>query len=89
MCLIIRMEERDLYSSGGELYNGISFNERLVRAYMLNKVSLQISLERNFSNSLYIFILGMNFENLTVKLHVLIISFMLAKFVRISSFFVI
>ena len=38
-----------------------------------NKVSLQISLERNLINSSYIFILSVNFENLTVRLHVLII----------------
>ena len=35
----------------------------------INKVSLQ-----------YIFILSVKFENLTVRLHVLIISFVLAKF---------
>ena len=45
-----------------------------------NKVSLQISLERNSTNSSYIFILSVNFENLIVKLHVLIISLMLTKF---------
>ena len=36
----------------------------------LNKVSLQSSLERNFSNFLYISFLGVNFENLTVEFHV-------------------
>ena len=46
----------------------------------MNKVSLQINLERNPSNLSYIFILSVKFENLTVGLHVLIISFMLAKF---------
>ena len=45
-----------------------------------NKVSLQTSLKRNPSNLSYIFILNVKFENLTVGLHVLIISFMLAKF---------
>ena len=34
------------------------------------------------SNSLYIFLLDVNFENIIVQLHVLIISFMLAKFQR-------
>ena len=34
-----------------------------------NKVSLQTSLERNPTNSSYIFILSLNFENLTVKLY--------------------
>ena len=46
----------------------------------MNKVSLQTSLERNLSNLSYISILSVKFENLTVGLHVLIISFMLAKF---------
>ena len=45
-----------------------------------NKVSLQTSLKRNPSNLSYIFILNVKFENLTVGLYVLIISFMLAKF---------
>ena len=45
-----------------------------------NKVSLQINLEKNSTNSSYIFILSVNFENLTVKLYVLIISLMLTKF---------
>ena len=39
----------------------------------MNKVSLQTSLERNSTNSSYIFILSVNFENLIVGLHVLII----------------
>ena len=46
----------------------------------MNKVSLQTSLEKNPTNFSFIFILSVNFENLTVKLHVLIISFMLTKF---------
>ena len=45
-----------------------------------NKVSLQTSLKRNTSNSSYIYILNVNFKNLTVGLNVRIISFMLAKF---------
>ena len=46
----------------------------------MNKVSLQTNLEINPSKSSYIFILSVNFENLTIGLHVLIISFILAKF---------
>ena len=46
----------------------------------MNKVSLQTSLERNPTNSLYIFILSVNFENLTIRLHVLITSLILTKF---------
>ena len=46
----------------------------------MNKVSIQTSLERNPTNSSYIFILSVNFENLTVRLHVLITSKMLTKF---------
>ena len=42
--------------------------------------NLQISLEKNLSNFLYIFILSINFENLIVGLHVLSIFFMLIKF---------
>ena len=49
---------------------------------LVNKVSLRISLERNLTNSSYIFILSMNFENLTIRLRVLIMFFMLAKHQR-------
>ena len=45
-----------------------------------NKVSLQTSLERNPTNSSYIFILSLNFKNLTVKLYGFIIFLMLTKF---------
>ena len=45
-----------------------------------NKISLQTSLERNPLNLSYIFILSVKFENLTIGLHVVIISFMFAKF---------
>ena len=45
-----------------------------------NKVSLQTNLERNPTNSSYIFILSVNFENWTVRLHVFITSLMLTKF---------
>ena len=43
------------------------------------------SLERNLSNFSYIFILSVKFENLTVGLYVLIISFLLAKFQKEQS----
>ena len=46
----------------------------------MNKVSLQTSLERNPTNSSYIFVLNVNFENLTVRLYILITSLMLTKF---------
>ena len=46
----------------------------------MNKVSLKISLEKNPTNSSYIFILSVNFKNLTTKLHVFITSLMLTKF---------
>ena len=46
----------------------------------LNKISFKTSLERKLSNLSYIFILIVNFENLTIKLHVFIISFILAKY---------
>ena len=45
----------------------------------MNKVSLQTSLDRNPTNLSYIFILSVNFENLTIRLHVLIMSLMLTK----------
>ena len=47
---------------------------------MKEKVFFQIILERNPSNSFYIFLLDVDFENLTVELHILIIFFILAKF---------
>ena len=46
----------------------------------MDKVSLQTGLERNLSNFSYIFLLDVNFENLTIGLHALVISFILAKF---------
>ena len=47
---------------------------------MKEKVFLQTILERNPSNSFYIFLLDVDFENIIIELHVLIISFILAKF---------
>ena len=47
---------------------------------MEEQISLQISLKRNSSNSLYIFILSINFKNLIDRLNILIISFMFVKF---------
>ena len=46
----------------------------------MNTTSLQTSLERNPTNLSYIFILSVNFENLTVILHVLITFLMFTKF---------
>ena len=40
----------------------------------------KVSLERNFTNSSYVFILSINFENLTDKWYVFIIFFMFVKF---------
>ena len=48
--------------------------------YYKNKVSLQTNLERNLTNLSYIFILSVNFKNLTVRLHDLITSLILTKF---------
>ena len=49
--------------------------------YLLeNKAFLQISLERNFSNFSYNLFLGVNFENLIVKFHVLYVLNMHIKF---------
>ena len=45
-----------------------------------NKVFLQTSIEKNLSNLSYIFILSVKFENLTIGLHGLILSFIFAKF---------
>ena len=50
------------------------------RVFWVNKVFLQTSLEKNSTNFSYISILNVNFENLTIRLHILIIFFMLAKF---------
>ena len=36
----------------------------------MNKVSLQTNFERNSSNFSYISFFGVNFENLTVELHI-------------------
>ena len=47
---------------------------------LLNKSSLQTSLERNSSNFLYISFLSMNFKNPTVEFHVLYILNMHVKF---------
>jgi len=45
-----------------------------------NKIFLQISLKRNSTYFSYIFILSVNFENITIRLYVFIISFMFANF---------
>ena len=54
--------------------------EIILGAIEKNKVSLQISLKRNSTNYSYISILSVNFENLIVRLHVLIIFFLHVKF---------
>ena len=48
--------------------------------WLRNQVSFQISLRKNLTNSSYIFILNINFENLTVRLHILITFLILIKF---------
>ena len=45
----------------------------------LEKVFLQTNLERNLSNFSYIPLLYVNFENITVELHILIIFSIFAK----------
>ena len=39
----------------------------------MDKVTLRTSLKKNPSNFIYIFLLDINFENLTIRLHVLYI----------------
>ena len=51
-----------------------------VEKIIWNKVSLKTSLEGSPTNSSYIFIVSVNFENLTVRLHVLITFKILTKF---------
>ena len=46
----------------------------------MENASLQTNLERNHSNSYFIFFLVVNFENLTIRWHVFMVFFMLAKF---------
>ena len=48
--------------------------------FFKKKKKKKTSLEKNPPNSSYIFLLDANFENLTIELHVLIISSMLVKF---------
>ena len=52
----------------------------IVKWLKWNKVSFEISLEKNSTNFSYIFILSVNFKNLIVKLYVFIIFFIFAKF---------
>ena len=56
------------------VYNFITWS------YVFYEQSFFSGFERNSLNFSYIFILSVNFENLTVGLHVLIISFIIAKF---------
>ena len=64
----------------GKFKTSTTFLPSGVCVFFMNKVSLQTSLERNSINLSYISILSVNFENLTVRLHVLIIFFMHVKF---------
>ena len=64
----------------GKFKTSTTFLPSGVCVFLMNKVSLQTSLERNSINLSYISILSVNFENLTVRLHVLIIFFMHVKF---------
>ena len=48
--------------------------------FKLENITPQISLEKNFLYSSYIILLDVNFENLIIELHVLIISSILAEF---------
>ena len=48
----------------------ICFWLQYLQQYEMNKVFLQTSLEENFLNFSYIYILSVNFENLTVEFHV-------------------
>ena len=50
------------------------------RDFSSNKISLQTSLKRDFSNFLYIFLLNLNFKKLIIKLHVLYVLNMHVKF---------
>ena len=54
-----------LFFFDGQLHEHFSLVKRMHNIF-LNKVSL----ERNSSNFSYIFFLGVNFENLTVKFYV-------------------
>ena len=57
------------------------FKSLLHHSLILEKnVSLQVSLKKNPSNFIYIFLLDINFENLTFRLHALITSSILTKF---------
>ena len=48
--------------------------------FVPKKVSFQNNLDRNLQTPLIIFLLDVNFENLTVGLYVLIISSIIVKF---------
>ena len=51
-----------------------------LKRFLMNKVSLQTSLERNPSNLSYISFSGVNFENLIVKFHIPYVLNMHIKF---------
>ena len=54
--------------------------------YFWNKASLQTSLERNSSNFSYISFLGVNFENLTVRFHILMFLTCISNFIQIRYY---
>ena len=58
----------------------LGYGKYMTKIFIRIKFLSKTSLERNPSNLSYIFILSVKFENLTVGLNVLIISFILAKF---------
>ena len=60
---------------------GLKEDKQLVfKDKIMDKVFLQTSLERNPSKSFYIVLLDLNFENSTVKLHILYALNMHVKF---------
>ena len=61
-------------------WNWVELHFLFAFQYLKNKVSLQTSLERNSLNFSYIIFLGVNFENLTVKFHILYVINMHIKF---------
>ena len=71
-------QKKEIYEKLEKFLSKLIWRETLF--FFLNKVSLQTSLKRNSTNFSYISILSVNFENLTVKLHVVTIFFMHVKF---------
>ena len=76
----VTMEDGTKWGNRRQIQNLHYFPTKWCVVFFMNKVSLQTSLERNSINLSYISILSVNFENLTVRSHVLIIFFMHVKF---------